>query len=121
MTILQPLIDRLAAWRFGEAPPLTASAVARHFRRQGWEVVRKHDREIALFVRDEALGLFGICLVPSGPSQSLLVRLPQLAARHHVTMLVLCGGGAGGAGRRPVVYPPGGGKGGERCVGAVHG
>lgn len=90
MTILQPLIDRLAAWR-GEMPPLTESAVARHFRRQGWEVARKHDRDISLFVRDETLGLFGICLVPSGPSHSLLVRLPQLAARHHVTMLVLCG------------------------------
>ncbi len=91
MTILQPLTDRLAAWRFGDAPPLTEGAVARHFRRQGWEVARKYDRDIALFARHGAMGLFGVCLSPGGPSRSLLARLPQLAATHHVTMLVLSG------------------------------
>jgi len=90
VTLLQPLADRLAAWR-GEMPPLTESAVARHFRRQGWNVALKYDRDIALFARHESLGLFGVCLCPDGPSHSLLVRLPQLAAAHHVTVLVLSG------------------------------
>ena len=89
MTILSPLTDRLAAWRFGDAPPLTESAVARHFRRLGWEVARKYDRDIVLFARDETLGLFGICLCRDGPSHFLLARLPQLAATHHATVLVL--------------------------------
>ena len=91
MTILRPLADRLAAWRFGDAPPLTEGAVARHFRRLGWEVARKYDRDIVLFARDETLGLFGVCLCPDGPSHTLLARLPQLAATHHVTVLVLSG------------------------------
>ncbi len=90
MTLLQPLTDRLAAWR-GAAPPLTEAAVARHLRRQGWDVALKHDRDVALFARHESLGLFGVCLCPDGPSHSLLVRLPQLAAAHHVTVLVLSG------------------------------
>jgi len=90
VTILRPLADRLAAWR-GDAPPLSEGAVARHFRRQGWDVAVKYDRDLALFARHKTLGLFGVCLCPDGPSHSLLVRLPQLAAAHQVTVLVLSG------------------------------
>lgn len=90
MTLLQPLTDRLAAWR-GAVPPLSEAAVARHLRRRGWNVALRYDRDIALFARHETLGLFGVCLCPLGPSHSLLMRLPQLAATHKVTVLVLSG------------------------------
>ena len=90
MPLFPALTGRLAAWR-GAAPPLTEAAVARHFRRQGWDVALKYDRDIALFVGHATLGQFGVCLCPLGPSHSLLARLPQLAATHRVMVLVLSG------------------------------